>query len=283
MTRALLFATGLTLILGCANCGAPDPVDPVEVPAEQPGPSIQLSMPWPGASATEIERMVIAPIERTLKRDKDSGIAHTWSQSGGEQARLTIDFESGVTKAAAEDAVRAALEAVRRMPSEVGEPVVSVGAAPTAGLRLRLSGTDTDALVEAARALTEELEAMPGVREATPSIGHTSEVEVKLDDERMRAAGLRTLGVTQQLSASGLIEQNNVEALQGLMLKSRDGKEVALQDVATIQLNTVPTRLDRYDGNRVAWITIDADDSDTLRVALGSLASPHPAVRVTVD
>ena len=51
-----------------------------------------------------------------------------------------------------------------------------------------------------------------------------------------------------------------------------------------MQLTRTPTRLDLVDGNRVAWVSVDAAaGDDTLRVALQGITSPDPSIRVSVE
>lgn len=280
--RASLSAVAIALVLGCANCGNKPAEDTPEDAAAAVGPTIQITVEVTDLAAASIEKLFVTPVERTLKQGKN--IAHIWSHSTATGAELEVTFDADTDEATAMSAAQAAAEKIAmRGRGTIGTPKVTVDS-DDEPLRLKLSGTDIEAMHAVALAVAEEVKGLDGVKDATSSMGLTPNVEISLDNDKLKEAGLRPMSISAQLAKPEIQESTDVDAILATPIDVADGKTIPLGDIATVQLTQVPTRLDRLDGNRVAWVSIDAAaDDDALRVALKGINSPNPAIRVSVE
>jgi len=274
MTRVALYT--LTLGFGCSYCGAA----PVE-PEPEPGPTVQLITSCPGISgASRQESLTTQPLLRAI--GEGSRIDHTESSSVSGESSILISFASGIEPKRAEQEATLALEKVVERVSTACETTATLTAAP-AGLRLRLLGTDVDALAAVSETVSAALTEREDVTRASGSLTLVDTTSFEINAEKAKAAGLRAPGIAKQLKDAGLSGSPTAEALRAFRFKNRDGDEVPLEDIGTIQETQEPSRLDLYDGTRAAWIEIEAVDAATLRLELATYPSPDPSVRIIVD
>lgn len=280
--RASLSTISIALVLGCANCNSKPAEDTPEPAAAAVGPTIQIVVSASDYDATGVEKVFTVPVERTLKRGKN--VEHIWSSSTSERAELEVTFKAGISEEEAlEQASLTAEKIAMRSQGAFGTPEVTVDT-DDEPLRIRLSGTDIDAMHRVGQAVAEEARQLDGVTSATPSMDMVPDVAVSIDNEKLAAHGLKMMAVTAQLSKPEIQNGTDIDTIMAVPIESRDGTVVPLGDIADVQLTRTPTRLDLVDGNRVAWVSVDAAaGDDTLRVALQGITSPDPSIRVSVE
>jgi len=236
----------------------------VMVTPREEEPQIDLTfanvfVPFPGASAAEVENLVAIPMEQVLAEIE--GVKHTYSMSRPGMAVLTIQFEVGEDRTSAivrlYNAVYSNLD---WMPANAGvQPALirpmGIDDVPIVTVTL-WTEDDTQGAHELARvahALEGELKRVPGTRDVYTIGGPDNVVHVRLDAQRLAAYGLTLEPLRQALAAAnsvahaGALVAHDTEIpitagtfletaadVAGLVVGVHAGRPVFLEDVAEV-------------------------------------------------
>ena len=227
-------------------------------------PQINVTManvliPFPGASAKDVEALVATPAEQVIGQIQ--GLDHVYSVSKPGIAIITAQFKVGVPRTEALVRLYDTIHSHRDwLPRElnVGEPLIKpmgIDDVPVVSLTLWTRDSERGAyeLERVAHAMEIELKRVPGTRTVTTQGGPGRLVRVLLDIDKLNAHHLAIndirqalLGVNAALPAGHLASDNaTVEVQTGNFLASAkevgqlvvgvsDGNPVALSDVAKI-------------------------------------------------
>jgi len=231
-----------------------------------------IFIPFPGASAAQVENLVSTPMEKVL--GEISGVKHIYSVSRPGMGALTVQYEVGVHR---NDAIVRLYNAIysnqdwRPAGSGIGQPLIkpkSIDDVPIVTLTLwsRDSKLGSFELGQVARALESEIKRVPGTRNVTTIGAPDSEVHVELDPQRLAGARVTVEDLSRALQSANLVRQAgqnigdnrlvpvqageflaNRDDVAGLIVAARDGQPVYLQDVATV--TDAPLTPDQY-----AWL-----------------------------
>ena len=256
LTSRLTLLVALVLLLAGAFA--------VVVTVREEEPQIDVTMvnvfiPFPGASAKDVETLVAIPAEQVLSQIQ--GLEHVWSVSRPGQALITVQYKVGIQR---NDAVVRLHDTILShrdwLPKElnVGEPLVKpkgIDDVPIVALTLwskdpLLSAYDLERI---AHALETELKRVPGTREVSTIGGPGRVVQVLLDSERMSAYGLGAADLRRMLIAAntaqlaGALTRDNATVLvetggffgsardvRALVVGVRDAQPVYVSDVARV-------------------------------------------------
>jgi multidrug efflux pump subunit AcrB len=249
-------------------------------------PQIDVTManvfvPFPGASAKDVESLVATPAEQVLSRIK--GIEHVYSVSRPGMAVLTVQYEVGVPN---QEAVLRLIETVQSnrdfLRPELGvlEPVVKpkgIDDVPIVALTFWRKDAPSDGLdlMQVAQAVEVELKRIPGTRDVTTIGGPQRLIRVEIDAARLAAHGVTALELRNALQAAngkaiagsqvsggreivieGGLEFESAADVRQLVVAVRARKPVTVGDVArVIDGPAPPTRFVRHgtkDGEAVA-------------------------------
>ncbi len=276
---------------------------------EEPQIDVTLAsvlIPWPGASAAEVQNQVALPAERVLSQI--AGLEHTHSVSRPGVALLTLQFQVGVPRSEALVRLHEVLNANQHWLPQglgVGTPVVrpkGVADVPVLAITLWQPGADSGegavALQRVARGLELELQRVDGVREVR-SIGAPGRaVMVTLDPQRLRERGLtlpelqaRLAAAQGQAQAGAVLDRasglemrvdtgpwvRDAAELGEIVVGVHQGRPVYLREVAQVRDGTpLPQQL--------VWHTEGAASPLAAQAASAALADPagHPALTLTV-
>ncbi|WP_296911443.1 efflux RND transporter permease subunit [Polaromonas sp.] len=227
-------------------------------------PQINVTManvliPFPGASARDVEMLVATPAEQVISQIQ--GLDHVYSVSKPGMAIITAQFKVGVARTEALVRLYDTIHSNRDwLPRElnVGEPLIKpkgIDDVPVVSLTLWTKDSERGAyeLERVAHAMEAELKRVPGTREVTTLGGPGRMVRVLLDIDKLNAYhlainGIRQalLGVNAALPAGQLAADNStVEVQTGnflanarevgqLVVGVSEGNPVTLSDVARI-------------------------------------------------
>ena len=227
-------------------------------------PQINVTManvfiPFPGASAKDVEALVATPAEQVLSQI--SGIEHIYSVSKPGMAVLTVQYLVGQDRTQALVRLYDTIQANRDWVSPelgVGEPIIKplgIDDVPivTVTLWTRDETRGAYEMEQAAHAAEIELKRIAGTREVTTVGGPGRAVRVMMDPDRMAAFGISAqdirdaLQVSNAAQPSGTLVSNNQEILvqTGTFLTGADdvkqlvvgvaqGRPVYMTDVANI-------------------------------------------------
>ncbi len=228
----------------------------VVVTPREEEPQINVTManvliPFPGASARDVETLVAIPAEQVIAQIQ--GLDHVFSVSKPGMAVITAQFKVGVPRTEALVRLYDTIHSNRDwLPAQlnVGEPIVKpkgIDDVPIVTLTLWTPDVARGAydLERVAHALEAELKRVPGTREVATIGGPGRVLRVLLDPERLAAFKLAAADVRQALIAantalpSGSLNADNrtVDVETGQFLA--DAKDVASLVVGVSGANPV--------------------------------------------
>lgn len=217
-------------------------------------------IPFPGATAREVESLVTTPAEQIASEIE--GIKHVYSASSPGMSVLTVRFKVGEPRT---DAIVRLYNAFYSnqdfLPHNlgVGQPLIKpmgIDDVPvvTGTLWSRNPEMTAAELLTIARSIEAELQRVPGTRDIETIGGNTRIVRVEIDASRLAAYGLSLSNIRQSLAsanasadAGSLIDSNteiqiqagsfltSAEDVGDLVVSIRDSAPVFLSDVADIE------------------------------------------------
>ncbi len=218
-----------------------------------------ILIPFPGASAKQVENLVATPMEKVL--GEISGVKHIYSVSRPGLAVLTVQYEVGVHR---NDAIVRLYNAVysnqdwRPAGAGILQPLIKpkgIDDVPIVTLTLwsRDKALGGHELGQVARAIESEIKRVPNTRNVYTVGDAKPMIRVELDPERLAAAGLTASDVAASLQAANVVRQAgavisggrevpvqagtflaNRDDVGGLIVSAKDGKPIYLDDVATV-------------------------------------------------
>ncbi len=235
-------------------------------------PQIDVTManvliPFPGASAKDVEQMVAAPAEQVLAQI--AGVEHVMSTSRPGIAVITVQFKVGVPRTEAlvrlYDTVNANAD---WLPKGLGvlDPIIKpkgIDDVPIVTLTLFSRNPELGAfeLERVAHSIEAELKRVPGTREVQTIGGPGRAVRVEIDPARLAGAGVTVSDLRRALQAANLglpvgelLAGNRAVAVESgpflkdarevgeLLVAVRGGKPVFLQDVAAVSDGPLPAQ-----------------------------------------
>jgi multidrug efflux pump subunit AcrB len=257
-------------------------------------PQIDLTManvlvPFPGASARDVEQMVATPAEQVLSQI--AGVEHVISLSRPGLAVITVQFKVGVARTEAlvrlYDTVSANADWLPRGLG-VGDPLVkprSIDDVPIVTLTLfdRTGRSDAFDLERVAHSVEADLKRVPGTREVATIGGPGRAVRIEIDPARLAGAGFTVVDLRNALQSANmgmplgeLLGGNRSVALEAgpflrdardigdLVVGVHGGRPVFLQDVASVSDGAPPAQ-------RYVWHGVT-----------GAQGGEYPAVTMTI-
>jgi len=227
-------------------------------------PQIDVTManvfvPFPGASAADVEQLVAIPAEQVLSQIQ--GLEHVWSVSRPGEALITVQYKVGVKR---NDAVVRLHDTILShrdwLPAElrVGQPLVKpkgIDDVPIVALTLWTKDSARGAfdLERVAHAVEAELKRVPGTREVTTIGGPGRAVQVLLDVDKLNAVGFAAADIARMLRAANtalpageLVRANetlrvetgeflrSAQDVRDVVIGVHEGQPVFLSDVARV-------------------------------------------------
>jgi len=187
----------------------------VAVTPREEEPQINVTMadvfvPFPGASAKDVEALVATPAEQVLAQMR--GVKHVFSVSRPGLAVLTVQFEVGVPRTEALVRLYNTIQSNRDWVSpDLGTlaPIIKpkgIDDVPVVALTLSSSNPQTGAyaLERIAHAAEIELKRVPGTREVQTLGGPGRAVRVLLDPDRLSAHNVTALDVSNALQLASV-------------------------------------------------------------------------------
>jgi len=220
-------------------------------------PMADIFVGYPGASPTEVESRVIKPLEKLISNIK--GVEYVYSTSMKEQGMVIVQFYVG------EDIERSFVKLYNeinkhmdQMPQGVTFPLVKTRAiddVPMLGLTLWSENYDDYQLSQMAEELENEIKKVNDVSMTHKIGGRDRQLRVVLDKDKLAAAGLDFLSVSEMIKAnnsqlsSGSFDKSDTEFLvnTGKFLESVTDVEnlvVGVQQNQPIYLKQVANIID---------------------------------------
>jgi len=219
-----------------------------------------IFVPFPGASAVEVENQVAVPMEQVLA--EIDGVKHTYSVSRPGMAVLTVQFKVGESRTAAIVRLYNAIMSNQDWQPQ-GSGVLQALIKPkgiddvpmvTVTLWTRDASKGAHELQRIAHSIEAEIKRVPGTRDVYTIGGPDNVVHVIIDPQRMSAKGLSPSALRQALQAGNVVAHAgemvndnmvvpvtagtffaNSDDIAELVVGVFGGKPVYLDDVAEIR------------------------------------------------
>lgn len=188
-------------------------------------PGATVSFELPGATAAEVERLIVAPMEGRLREIE--GIDHSYAVAMPGWGQVQLQFLVGTDKDAAINRVRQKVgEGRHLLPAATGEPLIrQVDADDIAIVTVTLASSvyDDHALRRLAERMAERLNTIEQVSVTKVHGGRNREIRVNLDPARLQA-----FGVTMN-EGIAMLEASNVSAVVGQLVAGGERRSVYLK------------------------------------------------------
>ncbi|MDR3390623.1 MAG: efflux RND transporter permease subunit [Sulfuriferula sp.] len=219
-------------------------------------PAANIIVAKPGASAEEIQNLVVKPLEAIM--NSQSGVKHTFGYAAADFGVVTVQFDVG------QDQERSLvklynqlMQNLDRLPAGTMQPIVkpiNVDDVPIITLTLSSNTLDDLQLRDVSAHVLEQLRNVPGVSFTQLSGGVERAVNVWIDPARLSAAGISLDQVDKMLQGANvslpigtLVDNNRDQPLRltgfigdarevgQIIIGAPNGKPVFLKEVAKIQ------------------------------------------------
>ena len=259
-------------------------------------PQIDVTMasvfvPFPGASAKDVENLIATPAEQVLSRM--SGIEHVYSVSQPGMAVITAQFEVGVKY---NDAILRLYDTVHShrdwLPPNLGvqEPIIKpkgIDDVPIVALTFWTNDPKRSAfeLQQVARAAEVEFKRIKGTRDISTIGGPDHVIRVVMDSERMNAFGLTPQDLTMALKVGNALQSTGSLVAGNRELMVQTG--TYLQSAADVRQLVVAVRGEVGSRKPVFMGDVarveDGPDQPAKYVWFGSKDGEVPAVTVQIS
>jgi len=253
---------------------------PVNLLPEVVYPLIRINVDYPGASPEVVEEQVTRPLERALASTEDLIRISSEAEEGRTDVSLIFEYGTNLDTAL-QNASRLLERARSQLPDDVEPP------------RLRKWDPGSSSVFEAGfssgfrtprevrdwvdNRLAPQLQSIPGVSGVEAVGGQERELEVIVDQQRLRSYGLTLAGISEQLALENLnVAAGNVTGSSLDVMARTDGRFKSPEDIANVLL-AVPgserrIRLDEIaevrDGYREQRLFVRLDGTPATQVSV---------------
>ena len=250
--------------------------------------TITVSVPYPGATPSEVEESIATKIEEAIQGV--DGIKRLRSSSNEGAGVVTVEVLESADIRTVLDDVKTRVDAIDTFPEDAERPVVQEVLRRNQVLNVAISGqADERALRELGERVRDEITALPGVTQADLVNVRPYEISIEVGESDLQRHGLTFDQVAQAVRRSSLdlpggsIKTDGGEVLlRGIgqaytgedferivLLTRADGTRVQLGDVATVVDGFADTdQYARFDGAPSAMVKVyRVGEEDALDVA----------------
>ena len=263
-------------------------------------PTLTVRTEYEGAAPLEIENLISQPVEEAIGVVKNLRKIHSVSRTG--QSDVILEFAWGTNMDQAGLDVRDKLDTLQ-LPLDAKKPVLlrfNPSTDPIMRLSLSMNGGDKDKKVEINEAqlkqlrrfaddeLKKRLEPTAGVAAVKVGGGLEDQVDVDIDQQKLRQLNLNIADVTKRLTdenvnvSGGRIENGsqrylvrtvnqfvNLDEMRNLLIKVDNGVPVRLKDIADVKQGFKEREgIVRVDGHEAIELAIYKEgDGNTVSVA----------------
>lgn len=256
--------------------------------------SINVSTTYTGASPEEVQTSITKPLEDALSSVEGVDLITSTSQEG--LSSISIELISSVQPSDAQlDAERKIDQILSTLPEEADAPVVSrmnSDDSPILKVSINANLNETALYDFVDNEVKPMLTNIPGVADVNVIGGVERQVNIQIDNDKLRAYNISILDINKAISTSGAsfpagkidnstsrfsldlnAKVKNVAEINGIVLKqSENGSRVLLSDVASIiDSKETITTINRLNGQPAIGIELKKQ-SDANSVEVNTLA-----------
>ncbi|MEM9230121.1 MAG: efflux RND transporter permease subunit [Pseudomonadota bacterium] len=219
-----------------------------------PPETVEISVEYPGATATQVDELVTQKIEQALEGVR--GVRSITSRSANDFAAISVRRAGGEDLQEVLDRVRIRIDGLRDLPGQARRPVIEASGYDFPALYVNLHGpADPATLRILGQRLREDLLAQPELSRLRIWGLIPHELRIEADPERLRQYGLTIADVTEAIRANSLTFQAGELRTDGGTINLRaddraryapeyealpiieraDGANVSLSDIASVE------------------------------------------------
>ena len=240
-------------------------------------PLVIVNVPYPGVAPTDIEGLVVQPLERDLQSLSDVKQITSVSKEG--MGTVRVEFNTDVDIDEALRRVRDKVNSARvNLPNDILEPIVSEINFSEFPIMVVNVGGDVGLarLKKVAEDLQDEIETIPGVLRADLNGGLEPEIQVNCDVYRLKAYQIGFEDVVGAIRGENLSvpggsiddgvqsfsvrvpgEFKEVRPIEDVVIKIQNGKAIYVRDVATVSTSFEDTHTNaRLNGEDVVSLQV---------------------------
>jgi len=235
---------------------------PTEVSPSYKLPFIQVTIPLPGGTPTEVEQKIVIPVENVLQGLGEISSVNAEARRG--KADFRIETADGVDMDKLRTEIESRIGGINTFPREAEPPRVRIP--DTANwmevISVVISGDMPEKeLLVAARQVRDDLTALPGVSKADVIGARTREIGIEIEPETLKDYGLtleevaRTIKQNSLDLSAGSIQTDAARVLlrstnQALTREQFEKIIIARTNGATVRLGDIATVKDAFDEQR---------------------------------
>lgn len=189
---------------------------------------ISIAVPWSGASAEDVERSIIIPMEQELKTLTEVKKMTATARSGS--GSIVLELEEGVIVGDVLDRVKQRVESIRNLPDEAERPVIQQIERFSPIANIVIMGSESlPELAMLARQFEDELLGR-GIRKINFVGMPAEEIAIKVPSSTLHETGLSLTEIANR------VRQNSTDLPAGTAAKDEVSKQVrSLSQQRTVQ------------------------------------------------
>ena len=274
--------------------------------------SLYVRINYRNSSPQESEQQITRPLEESLRAIKGVEKLRTWSDDRG--TRANISFRQGTDLALAYNQVVDRLDRLKPQLPEEARDGVRVYKFDLSGINIVWVGVTLDPSIPDPfqfmnRVVVRDLERIDGVGLIDLYGVDEKEVMVEIDQDRLRSRGLSIGDLVQSLQGDNfsltgghllegskklfvrsVAKYRNVEEIQLIKIRTRQGREVLLKDIATVSYDVPEKRsYQRLNGESAAAFGIKGESganiietTKAVQIALNEIEQKVPGLKFNI-
>lgn len=249
---------------------------------------IIIAVPYPGASAEEIEKSIIIKIEESIQGLP--GVKNIASLSKEGIATVTIDVEDNADVSTVLNEVKNQIDAIPSFPRDAEEPIIKEKILKIRTISIAVSGdADEKTIKKISEKIRDDIVALPGVSQAELSNVRPYEIGIEISETSLNRYQLTINDIVRAIRASSIdlpsgaisskggevLLKTNAQAVSAfefeeiVVVTTMDGTRLTIGDIATVKDGFVEDEnFARFNGKPAAMIRIfRVGDQDILELS----------------
>ena len=267
-------------------------------------PIISITTTYNGASAEDIRKDIIKPIEDSVSGISGVDTINSTAKEGYGTVTVTFKMSADLNTAYL-DVQKAMDTASNSLPANADKPVLykmDTNAIPILLLSLKGDTVGTDELYNEADIIKQKIEKIPGVGNIAVGGAGKKELMIKLDKDAVEYYGISVNTLISKLNSvnanipAGQIKQDNVnqsvrvigqfqtiEDVQNMMLPTANGGTVRLGNISEISLEEPEaSSLSRFNGGKTVTLVIGKQSDANIVTVAKSVKAELEAIKKTI-
>jgi len=233
---------------------------PLEVDPKVSYDTVGIRMTYRGATARDVERAILIPIEEALEGVQGIKEVHADGYRG--TGRMWLGAEPGTDMRSLMDDIKARVDQVTTFPSETERPIIFLAESRDEVLSIAVTGhLDEHDLRKVTRRVMEDVLELPGVSRAEMDGVRNHEIAIEASAEKLTAYGLSFQDLADAIRRFSIdLPAGSIDSESGMFTVRTLGQAYSEEEFAsipirasngaTVQLGEVANVLDDFEGHK---------------------------------